>query len=1185
MEGAGLYVLKFACSCLASQAKSFAIKEIELQEAMNKSSKFLAEELEEMEKFLVDVDREEAAELAAQSSHEDDDIAFAKKIRDMACDIKDCLIDVAPHRERPPLWRLPWASSLALRHSIATELEELVSRVNTLNQRRERYQRARSRAARRLTSPEKEARPVVPEVEWKEDLGRLIARPDESLAIISIWLKKGHDSRRSISIVGEVYDDAATKEFQCRAWVTATHPINLTNFLRALARQFLANDPATSRGALSALVDTETLGPEQLMAVVAPHLGQRRYLVVVEDVCSRPEWDWMKLIFPDDRKGSRIIVTSRRADVARHCVKRPSRSFQLEGAPDDEAMLYVSSDKGEATSGFNQIIKIEPYSEFVGRNEEALELARQISWDNPERSALSVVYGGNGIGKSTLVRSVYDTRELCWMFERRAWINVMHPFNKEEFLQEMLSQFQAGCSLGWRKVQESKTGVKNKSCDDLVVEICLLMEESRSLLVVDGLSAKEEWDQVKWCLQTEFGTGAGCTVIVTTTSDNVAIHCSGNSSFICKLSPLDSASVHQLFYQKVFMHNRLIELSKPMVAHANGIIEKCDGNLLAINIISGLLGTKTRIATEWKKLIERFDSELNISPNHGVANAAAKLSYHDLPSAMKYLVQYLSIFPRGYNITLSRVEKAWLAETYRRNARGDIVEEAEDIFDALVTRSMVHPLKRSEITSGRINGCHVNDMFRQLCFSEAKLGSFIYILDEETVNSNLAISQIRHLVVTRGWTRQDDQFKKLDLSCARSLTVLGKWNSCFISPSMKSLRVLDLEDTEDLVEHHDLEHIGEFRHLKYLGLKNTGIAHLPKSLGKLQVLEELDIRGTYITKLPSTVICLTRLRRLRCGTVAACNSQLGCPGLLKNVISSAFCICLLPLCQRHRPFGVCVPQKIGELKSLLTMGTIDAAGSRTVMMEVQKLTQLQKLSVVGVTKRNSKHLCSTLEHLHHLRSLLVHSDGSLSRLDTVTSPPQHLETLKLYGKLGTLPRWIKTLHSLVKLCLSTTLLDADAVQIMAELPQLIVLRLLAKSLVVEEMAFQHDAFPKLELLQLDRLENLMSFSFQRGALPNLEVLQVYNCMFLREDCLRVYHDLPRIKKVFLDGMLVQKQPGHHESLRKWRKEADKALHGSTLDMMIEDEKEEIRRKIRAQAHVIRTAFLFKEAGRRHQMSQ
>ena len=87
----------------------------------------------------------------------------------------------------------------------------------------------------------------MPEIDWRVDLGELIAQTDESLVVISVWLMKDRDSERAISLVGKVYD--AAKEFQCRAWVTATHPIGLTEFLRALARQFLGNDPATSQSA------------------------------------------------------------------------------------------------------------------------------------------------------------------------------------------------------------------------------------------------------------------------------------------------------------------------------------------------------------------------------------------------------------------------------------------------------------------------------------------------------------------------------------------------------------------------------------------------------------------------------------------------------------------------------------------------------------------------------------------------------------------------------------------------------------------------------------------------------------------------------------------------------------------------------------------------------------------------
>ncbi|RLM69663.1 Disease resistance protein RPM1 [Panicum miliaceum] len=1167
MEGACLYALKSGCSCLVSQAASSAAKEMSLQEGVKDDAMFLAEELEEMNKFLADVGRDGAGVLAEQGGYVEDK-AFVKKIQDMACDIEDCLLDLAPHRERPSMWRLP-LESLASRHAVAAELKDLVSQVGRVSQRRERYRRARERALRKPTTTpapaEEEARPVVPEIDWRVDLGELIARADESLVVISVWLMKDRGSERAISLVGEVYD--AAKEFQCRAWVTAaTHPISLTEFLRALARQFLGNDPATSQGqgALGVLADTETMGAEQLMAVVARHLDERRYLVVVEDVCTRPEWDWIKLIFPDHRNGSRVMVTSRRADVARHCAERSSRSFNLELVPDGGARLYVSSDKGGAASrGFSEVIKIEPYSEFVGRNEEVEKLTRWISLNKPQCAALSV-YGASGIGKSTLVRNVYNSTELLKMFHRRAWIAMVHPFNKEEFLRDTISQFKA------YRVRKSKSGVKNKSCDDLVTEVCQLMGDGRSLLVVDGLSAEEQWDQVKSCFWTEFGANSGsCTVIVTTTSAAVATHCSGNSSSLMfELSPLNSASAHQLFYQKVFRRDRLIELCKPMVDHANFIIRKCDGNLRAISIISGLLATKTRTSTEWEKLLNRFDMELKNNPDLGVTIAAAKLSYDDLPSHMKYLVQYLSFFPRSYNIMLRRLAKAWLAETYRRNAIGDTTEEVEDIFDALVMRSMVHPSKRAEITSRRINGCHVDDVFRQLSLSEAKSRGFIDILDEHMVSNNLAISQIRHLVVTSGWTRDDDQFKRLDLSCARSLTVLGKWSSCFISPSMKLLRVLDLEEVEGLVEHHDLEHIGEFRHLKYLGLRNTGIAHLPKSLGKLHGLEELDIRGTYIAKLPSNLIHLTSLHHLRGGTMAAFSSQQefddsemtrDSPGLLTNAVWSGFCMCLLCLCQRHKPYGVRVPKKIGELKSLLTMGTIDAAGSRTVMKEVQKLAQLRKLGVMGITKLNSKHLCSTLEHLHHLRSLMVHSDDSLSRLDTVASPPHRLETLKLYGSLGTLPRWTKTLHSLRKLCLRSTLLDGDAVQVIARLPKLIVLRLLAKSLVVEEIAFPSGAFPKLELLRLDQLENLMSLSTQGRALPNLEMLQ-------------------RQPDQEFD---IPSKGTPYERLKRWRQaalvlNADRRFR-YTLDLKKEEEKERIRQQIRDQARTIRYAFRFKKA--------
>ena len=201
---------------------------------------------------------------------------------------------------------------------------------------------------------------------------------------------------------------------------------------------------------------------------------------------------------------------------------------------------------GTTSRGFSEVIKIAPYSEFVGRNEDVEKLTEWISLNRSECVTLAV-FGASGIGKSTLVRNVYNRTEVLRMFQRRAWVAMVHPFNKEEFLRDIVSQFKA-----YHRVRESKSGIKNKSCDDLVTEVCQLMGDGRSLLVVDGLSAEEECDQVKSCLWTELGANSGsCTVIVTIASAAVATHCSGNSSLMYELSPLNSAAAHQLFYQKV----------------------------------------------------------------------------------------------------------------------------------------------------------------------------------------------------------------------------------------------------------------------------------------------------------------------------------------------------------------------------------------------------------------------------------------------------------------------------------------------------------------------------------------------------------------------------------------------------------------------------------------------------------
>lgn len=202
------------------------------------------------------------------------------------------------------------------------------------------------------------------------------------------------------------------------------------------------------------------------------------------------------------------------------------------------------------TSESNVVVKIEPYSELVCRKDEVADLTRRILEDGPECYPISV-YGASGIGKSVLVRKVvYDSIEISRRFKRLAWITMMHPLNQEEFLRSIVSQFLA-CSPGWRK--ESVSRVKDMPGDKLATQILQLMEGGRSLVILDGLSTDEEWDQVKPYLWNAGDSKHSCTIVLTTKNVALAHHCSGNTNSLYKLDPLDVVAVRQLFYNKVHM--------------------------------------------------------------------------------------------------------------------------------------------------------------------------------------------------------------------------------------------------------------------------------------------------------------------------------------------------------------------------------------------------------------------------------------------------------------------------------------------------------------------------------------------------------------------------------------------------------------------------------------------------------
>jgi hypothetical protein len=83
---------------------------------------------------------------------------------------------------------------------------------------------------------------------------------------------------------------------------------------------------------------------------------------------------------------------------------------------------------------------------------------------------------------------------------------------------------------------------------------------------------------------------------------------------------------------------------------------------------------------------------------------------------------------------------------------------------------------------------------------------------------------------------------------------------------------------------------------------------------------------------------------------------------------------MLPLIIREvELYGVVLPRRFRKLEALHTPSVVDIAAGMGIIKEIKALTQLRRLAVTGINKKNCGQFCSTLADLRSLESLAVHS--------------------------------------------------------------------------------------------------------------------------------------------------------------------------------------------------------------------
>jgi hypothetical protein len=154
----------------------------------------------------------------------------------------------------------------------------------------------------------------------------LIDGRNKDLTVVSIV---GPGGAGKSTLAKKVYGLAPVKGyFKFDAWIVVSQKFEPLEILRQMVKnaniviqaekeQAQATETARATEKTTAQA-TEKMTEHEMKKFLNDFLRSRRYLIVLDDVWSTSAWDTIRAAFPNEKNGSRIILTTRNGDVAKH---------------------------------------------------------------------------------------------------------------------------------------------------------------------------------------------------------------------------------------------------------------------------------------------------------------------------------------------------------------------------------------------------------------------------------------------------------------------------------------------------------------------------------------------------------------------------------------------------------------------------------------------------------------------------------------------------------------------------------------------------------------------------------------------------------------------------------------------------------------------------------------------------
>ncbi|XP_073295601.1 putative late blight resistance protein homolog R1A-10 [Primulina huaijiensis] len=146
-------------------------------------------------------------------------------------------------------------------------------------------------------------------VEFDDDLNAIKECVYEDSSKLQIIPIVGMGGIGKTTLARRTYEDSLRAQyFDILGWTTVSGEYQRRDILLELLQSF--KKYTTDRNERSG--ESEA----QLATLVHKNLSGRRYLIVIDDIWSTKAWDDLKMSFPDNDNGSRILLTTRLSDVA-----------------------------------------------------------------------------------------------------------------------------------------------------------------------------------------------------------------------------------------------------------------------------------------------------------------------------------------------------------------------------------------------------------------------------------------------------------------------------------------------------------------------------------------------------------------------------------------------------------------------------------------------------------------------------------------------------------------------------------------------------------------------------------------------------------------------------------------------------------------------------------------------------